>query len=250
MTILPDLFSFAYVPGWYCQLDELAGLARPEPWRFREPIYSTKNQDTPILERYIHAIFKKQAIDFNEEKNPEKAAQYFHMENEYACFHTGLYTARYKAIYGCFDRNKRQASMLDWYFRGFADEMSPWLKYVSPLPARPSYDMAQQGVNFNPEWPIRVNVDHTWSLLWRRSSPAKCRRCGRPQGSSIHIARMRQGRSCSRNCRRWRTGMRHSAKCTNRKWRGFRRSRLRIGTGGHSLTKRKSSENGWKIISD
>ena len=68
MTILPDLFSFAYVPGWYCQLDELAELARPEPWRFREPIYSTKNQDTPILERYIHAIFKKQAIDFNEEK--------------------------------------------------------------------------------------------------------------------------------------------------------------------------------------
>ena len=160
MTLLPDLFSFAYVPSWYCQLDELAELARLEPWRFREPIYSTKNQDTPILERYIHAIFKKQAIDFNEEKNPEKAVQYFHVENEYACFHTGLYTARYKAIYGCFDRNKRQASMLDWYFRGFADEMSPWLKYVSPLPARPSYDMTQQGVYYNPEWPIRVNVDH------------------------------------------------------------------------------------------
>ncbi len=95
MTLLPDLFSFAYVPSWYCQLDELAELARPEPWRFREPIYSTKNQDTPILERYIHAIFKKQAIDFNEEKNPEKAVQYFHVENEYACFHTGLYTEYY-----------------------------------------------------------------------------------------------------------------------------------------------------------
>ena len=123
----PDLFSFAYVPSWYCQLDELAELARPEPWRFREPIYSTKNTDTPILERYIHAIFKKQAIDFNEERSPENAARYFHVENEYACFHTGLYTRRYKAIYGCFDRNKRQASMLDWYFRGFSDELSPWL---------------------------------------------------------------------------------------------------------------------------
>lgn len=72
MTLLPDLFSFAYVPSWYCQLDELAELARPEPWRFREPIFSTKNQDTPILERYIHAIFKKQAIDFNEEKNHDR----------------------------------------------------------------------------------------------------------------------------------------------------------------------------------
>ena len=35
MNLLPDLFSFAYVPGWYRQLDELAELARPEPWRFR-----------------------------------------------------------------------------------------------------------------------------------------------------------------------------------------------------------------------
>ena len=84
MTLLPDLFSFAYVPSWYCQLDELAEMARPEPWRFREPMYLTKNPDTPILERYIHAIFKKQAIDYNEERDPAKAAAYFHVENEYA----------------------------------------------------------------------------------------------------------------------------------------------------------------------
>ena len=50
--------------------------------------------------------------------------------------------------------------MLDWYFRGFSDEISPWLKYVSPLPKKPSYYMTQYGVNYNPEWPIRVNVDH------------------------------------------------------------------------------------------
>ena len=36
-----DLFYFAYVPGWDSQLDALAGLARPEPWRFREPMYLT-----------------------------------------------------------------------------------------------------------------------------------------------------------------------------------------------------------------
>ena len=65
MNLLPGLFSFAYVPGWYCQLDELAGLALPEPWRFRNPDYHTKNPDTPILERYIHSIFKKQVIAFN-----------------------------------------------------------------------------------------------------------------------------------------------------------------------------------------
>lgn len=65
MTLLPDLFSFAYVPNWYIQLDELAALALPEPWRFRNPAYPTKNPDNPILERYIHSIFKKQVIDYN-----------------------------------------------------------------------------------------------------------------------------------------------------------------------------------------
>ena len=50
--------------------------------------------------------------------------------------------------------------MLEWYFKGFCDEMSPWLKYIEPLPERPVYHMAQQGLNFNPEWSIRVNVEH------------------------------------------------------------------------------------------
>lgn len=41
-----DLFDFAYVPDWYGQLDELSKLALPEPWRFKKPIYKTKNEDT------------------------------------------------------------------------------------------------------------------------------------------------------------------------------------------------------------
>ena len=155
-----DLFDFAYVPDWYGQLDELSKLALPEPWRFKKPIYKTKNEDTPILERYIHIIFRKQSIDFNSERDARKAAGYFHVENESACFHTGLYTSRYKGIYACFDRNHKRASMKDWYFRGFCDELSPLLKYVQPLPQMPSYYMAQNGAGFQPGWPIRVNVEH------------------------------------------------------------------------------------------
>ena len=30
MMLLPDLFSFAYVPNWYIQLDTLADMALPE----------------------------------------------------------------------------------------------------------------------------------------------------------------------------------------------------------------------------
>lgn len=70
-----DLFEFAYVPDWYGQLDELATMALPEPWKFRKPITETKNTDTPILERYINMIFRKQSIDYN--TNPDTAAKFF-----------------------------------------------------------------------------------------------------------------------------------------------------------------------------
>lgn len=159
MNIATDLFEFAYIPDWYIQLKELENMALSEPWQFKKPLFETKNQDNPILERYIHTIFRKQAIDYNTAENDEKAAQFFHVENECAVFHTGLYNQRYKAIYAYFERNKRSDSMLDWYFRCFCDELSPRLKYIEPLPERPIYHMTQ-GINFNPEWPIRVNIDH------------------------------------------------------------------------------------------
>lgn len=158
--LVPDLFSFSYVPKWYTLLDELAEMALPEPWRFRNPEYLVKNEYTPILERYVHAVFRKQAIEFNNTTEPEILDNYFYVRNEAACFHTGLFTSRYKPIYACFDKNKRMDSMLTWFLRGFSDDISPWMKYIQPLPQKPAYDMAQKGVNFNPEWPIRVNVDH------------------------------------------------------------------------------------------
>lgn len=102
--IAPDLFEFAYVPDWYGHLAELERLALPESWKFRKPSRETKNADTPILERYIHTIFRKQVIDFNSESDPRKADSIFHLENECVCFHTGLYTPQYKGIYGCGDK--------------------------------------------------------------------------------------------------------------------------------------------------
>ena len=159
-ALATDLFDFAYIPNWYGRLDDLAELALEEPWRFKNPVYSTKNAWTPILERYVQTVFRKQAIEFNCETDFSKQDVSFYIRNEAACFHTGLFTDRYKPIYACFSKNKRSDSLLIWYFRGFADEVSPWMKYIDPLPTKPSYDMAQLGVNYNPEWPIRVNVDH------------------------------------------------------------------------------------------
>lgn len=155
-----DLFDFSYVSDWYWRLEELEQIALPESWKFKKPTVEVKNKDNPILERYVNMIFRKQAIDYNNSESEENAMKHFHIENEKACFHTGLYTPRYKAIYGYFERNKRQNTMRPWVLKGFCDELSPMLKYIEPLPERPIYDLANQGVSFNPEWSIRVNVDH------------------------------------------------------------------------------------------
>lgn len=159
-VIPTDLFEFAYVPDWYEQLDELAEMILPESWRFKKPTSETKNIDTPILERYINSIFRKQSIDYNTSTDTLSAQGFFHIENERTCFHTGLYTQRYKAVYACFERNKKQNSTLKWYFIDFCDEVSSNLKYIHPLPNKPYFPAMKNGVNFIPEWPIRVNVDH------------------------------------------------------------------------------------------
>ena len=126
-----DLFEFAYVPDWYGQLEQLAEMALPEAWRFRKPQTECKNTDTPILERYLHMMFRKLSIDYN---TGETA--YFHVENNCACFHTGLYTRQYQAIYACFERNKKKDTTLKWYFTGFCDAVSSKLRYVEPLPQK------------------------------------------------------------------------------------------------------------------
>ena len=67
-------------------MDELSKLVPPEPWRFKKLKYKTKNAHTAILGRYLHTIFRKQSIEFNSERDDLKAAKYFHVENESACF--------------------------------------------------------------------------------------------------------------------------------------------------------------------
>lgn len=157
--ITADLFSFAYIPTWFEQLYELSRLATPEPWRFKIPDHEMQNDQTPILERYINQVFRKQAVDYNYAP-PEDADYIFYIRNEFACLHTGLYTPALKAIYMCFERNKKRDTLRQWYFKNFATEGSSTLKYVNPLPMRPAHALLQQIPYFDPEKEIRINAEH------------------------------------------------------------------------------------------
>ena len=85
---LQDPLDFGVGFNWFDHLGSLAEMAMPESWRFTCPSLPPKNPDTPILEKYINYVFKKQVIDFNNysyESNPEYADRIFYLRNEKAC---------------------------------------------------------------------------------------------------------------------------------------------------------------------
>lgn len=154
-----DLFMFAYIPDWYKKLDELADMAMPEPWKFKEPYGQSANTNTPILERYIREIFRLLATAYNAATDQWEEQNALHISNRNACFNTGLFTRDYKPIYAVFEPNKRIDSILYWHFSGFADENSTLVKYIAPLPKSPLLFIPNKQ-RYNPGWMIRINARH------------------------------------------------------------------------------------------
>ena len=160
MMIDIDLFRFAYVPNWFEHLDHLAQLALPEHWRFKNVDELRKNTRTPILEKYIHAIYRSQVIEYGSTPDQAQKDEIFLIRNEYAVFHTGLLSRYMKPIYGYCERNKREGTMYDWVFRGFMDDSTIPLKFVHPLPRKPYANLQPTAVLYLANLPIRVNVEH------------------------------------------------------------------------------------------
>lgn len=162
MIAVTDMFSFAYFPSWLEQLDTLAEMALPEPWRFRDsvPIPERKNSRTPILEKYVHSVFRACCIEHQGAASASEADATFLLRQEYACINTGLLSRTFLPIYAYFEKNKRVGYMREWYFKGFQTSNSGPLHYINPLPRAPFQNIKTQIVTFWADWPIRVNTDH------------------------------------------------------------------------------------------
>lgn len=158
MIIPEELYCFSYFPDMLSSLSELAAMAIPESWRFIKPQFQTVNQETPILERYLRNIFKHLAISYNNASCEDEKSQYISIKGAYACFNTGLQTNYFEGIYALFEINRKPNAKLNWIFKGFFNEVSPRLRYLSSLPIRPIANIKAEP--YHPEWEIRINYAH------------------------------------------------------------------------------------------
>ena len=157
--IIPDeLYCFAYFPDMLSSLRELAAMAIPESWKFLKPQFQTVNQETPILERYLRNIYKHLAISYNNAASEEEKDQYICIRGAYACFNTGLQTTYFEGIFALFEINRKPHAKLNWIFKGFFNEVSSRLRYLSNLPIRPNSNTKAEP--YHAEWEIRINYTH------------------------------------------------------------------------------------------
>lgn len=154
-----DLFEWAYIPSWLTQLENLATRAMPEPWGYSNPLYERKNATYHILEKYVNTVFRCLALNYISAKSQNDADAFISIRNDFACFHTGLLSRRYRPIYAYFEKSKWEGSLREWTLMGFTDSNTGKMKLLETLPFKPFYQENTNAI-FHPDWDIRVNVDH------------------------------------------------------------------------------------------
>lgn len=143
------LTSFAYCPSWAAQKGSLAKLAIVENWRRGDDEFG-------VLDSYINHTYKRLAVL---ENLAEEKGKWIAFSEDYACFNTGLYTENYNRIFAVFYKNTIEGKQ-PYRLKGFYDEAHWALMDFSKLPPRASYFNAIDELIFNPNFELRVNLDH------------------------------------------------------------------------------------------
>jgi len=161
-SVIPtDLMKFAYIPqAWFGMLDYLENLAIKENWNFRVVDVNRKNRKNPILENYIFHTFRRLAFERNSIKDENLRNLKIYIDDEKACFNTGLFTKNYKYIYAFLVKNQKEDTNLKWVLKGFYDDSSPNLSDISTLPVRAEYFSDISDLIYNTKLELRVNTSH------------------------------------------------------------------------------------------
>ncbi len=142
--------------SWEARFEDLAALARPEPWNFQQPQFKKVNESFPILLKYLDYTFLR--------LQDQNKIQFQTIDGKpYVFFNTGLQTPFNKDIFATFKANTRAADdndFPDWFFRKWRDQDAKKLAQFAPLPKHASYIQNQSDLTFDASYDISVNVAH------------------------------------------------------------------------------------------
>lgn len=145
----PEHFrEFVFMPKFDENIETLASLAEPEDWDYKS---AESPHPKPILRNYLTYSYKRVA---NEKKITVTA------DEEYACWNTGLITAKQEPIFALFSKNKLDESSPYWHFWKFCRKGERDLNKFSSLPEMANYYDDPSVLVFDTRWDLRVNVEH------------------------------------------------------------------------------------------
>lgn len=153
------LFSFAYCGDFDSMIANLAKLAAPEAWTYRQ---NPSPKPMPILYNYLHYTFSRVWELRQEAETQGKNIDEFLLilpDKQAATFNTGLFTANFEAIYAFFLPNNIPDKQ-EWKLIGFCKTSDSSLQRFNPLPKRARYFSHISDLIFDTSCDIRVNIDH------------------------------------------------------------------------------------------
>ncbi|MFO5529236.1 MAG: DUF3825 domain-containing protein [Cuspidothrix sp.] len=144
----PELSSFSFIPRFDECIDNLAELAEPEDWDYKN---TTSPKPKPILRNYINYTYKRIA----EEKKVAVSE-----DEQYACWNTGLITLNHEPIFILFERNKLDNLPSYWHFGRFVRKGQWELNKFSSLPEMAHYFDDSSCLVYNSRRELRSNIEH------------------------------------------------------------------------------------------
>ncbi len=141
------LYQYAYIPDFEQKLDDLAALAEPEDWTYKNTPSPYRH---PILYYYVHYTF----VRLQEEEKVAVSA-----DNESSCFNTGLVTSNQEPIYALFVPH-RYPDRAQWYFERWARKGEAALVRFPTLPDIAHYFEDPSQLVFDSRLELRSNIEH------------------------------------------------------------------------------------------
>lgn len=139
---------------WETPFERLANMTKEEEWSFSQTQFQSKyaNQKYPILTNYLNYTFLR-LIEQNKIK---------FIDNEKACFNTGLQTPQEKDIYVTFTLNEKaeEYKAPPFTLYNFFDSYSDKLSDFHPLPELASYIEDPADLIFDTRLDIDINLEH------------------------------------------------------------------------------------------